>query len=378
MDTLTKLQTLSDASQYDLACACGTKKGSDHRTRGNDGTWLYPVSLPGGGTSIMLKTLMSNVCVNDCKYCPYRHDRDVVRCTIEPDALVRIFLEYVRRKQVIGLFLSSGVIGTPDRTMQLLTDTAAMLRNRHHYRGYIHLKIIPGASDSAIDEALRLASTVSLNIETPGRNRFRQLSERKDYIRDIIRPMQRISALTSENGPFSKVRQTTQFIVGASDESDAEIVNYTGNLYKKLNIGRVYFSAYQRGLGDHTIPGEQMTVSTGTGIGTDAAFIREHRLYQVDFLLRQYRFSAEDITFDANGALALDTDPKMAWAQRHPEYFPVNVNHADKYELLRVPGIGPRSVTKILAMRRQSSIKQLDDLPLRGTWLARAKEYVNV
>lgn len=374
MDAFTKLQTLSDASQYDLACACGTKQGSDHRRRGSDGTWLYPVSLPSGGTSIMLKTLMSNVCVNDCKYCPYRSERDVVRCTIQPDELAAIFLDYVRRKQVIGMFLSSGVVGTPDNTMRLLTDTAAILRNKHRYRGYIHLKIIPGASDGAIDEALRLASTVSLNIETPGVSRFNKLSAKKDYIRDIIRPMQRISALTSREGPFSKVRQTTQFIVGASDETDAEIVRYTGNLYSKLNMGRVYFSAYQRGLGDSALPGEQITLSTGT----DASFVREHRLYQADFLMRQYRFGADEISFDANGALSLDTDPKMVWAERHPERFPVDINRADKFELLRVPGIGPTSAKRIIEMRRASRISNVDDLPMRGAWLNRAKKYVMV
>ncbi len=374
MDALSKLQTLSDASQYDLSCACGTKQGGDHRTRGSDGAWLYPVSLPRGGTSIMLKTLMSNVCVNDCKYCPYRTTRDVPRCTIGPDELVNLFLDYVRRKQVIGLFLSSGVVGTPDRTMALLTDTARILRDRHKYRGYIHLKIIPGASDGAIDEALRLASTVSLNIETPGEHRFRQLSGKKDYLRDIIRPMQRISALTGKEGPFSRVRQTTQFIVGASDETDAEIVHYTGNLYKKLNIGRAYFSAYQRGLGDRSIPGEQQKPDGDE----KTQFVREHRLYQVDFLMRLYRFTESDIAFDAHGALSLDVDPKTMWAKRHPDYFPVNVNRADKYELLRVPGIGLRSVTKILAMRRRSRIVHVDDLPMKGAWLERAKGFVAV
>ncbi|MBN1576591.1 MAG: radical SAM protein [Chitinispirillaceae bacterium] len=374
MDALSKLQALSDASQYDLSCACGTRQGSDHRTRGNDGAWLYPVSLPRGGTSIMLKTLMSNVCVNDCKYCPYRDSRDVPRCTIGPDELVNLFLDYVRRKQVIGLFLSSGVVGTPDRTMALLTDTARILRDRQKYRGYIHLKIIPGASDGAIDEALRLASTVSLNIETPGEHRFRQLSDKKNYLRDIIRPMRRISALTGKEGPFSRVRQTTQFIVGASDETDAEIVHYAGSLYKKLNMGRVYFSAYQRGLGDGSIPGERKAPHRDANAG----LMREHRLYQVDFLMRFYRFTESDISFDAQGALSLEVDPKLMWAQRHPGYFPVNVNRADKYELLRVPGIGPRNVTKILDMRRRGRIGHVDDLPMKRAWLERAKGYVAV
>jgi predicted DNA-binding helix-hairpin-helix protein len=375
MDALAKLQALSDASQYDLSCACGTKQGSDHRTRGGDGTWLYPVSLPRGGTSVMLKTLMSNVCVNDCKYCPYRESRDVRRCTIGPDELVNLFLDYVRRKQVIGLFLSSGVVGSADRTMTLLTDTARILRERHRYRGYIHLKIIPGASDGAIDEALRLASSVSLNIETPGEHRFRQLSDKKDYLRDIIRPIRRISALTTHDGPYSRVRQTTQFIVGASDETDAEIVRYAGSLYQKLNMGRIYFSAYQRGLGDRSIHGERAAELPG---GTGDLLMREHRLYQVDFLMRQYRFDAADISFDARGALPLDVDPKMVWARRNPAFFPVDLNRAGKYELLRVPGIGPQSASKILALRRTGRINSVDALPMRRAWLERAKSYVAV
>jgi predicted DNA-binding helix-hairpin-helix protein len=374
VDALAKLQALSDASRYDLSCACGTRQGSDHRTRGSDGAWLYPVSLPRGGTSIMLKTLMSNVCVNDCKYCPYRSSRDVPRCTIGPDELVNLFLEYVRSEKVIGLFLSSGVVATPDRTMALLTDTARILRDRHRYRGYIHLKVIPGASDGAIEEALRLASTVSLNVETPGEHRFRRLSDKKEYLRDIIRPMKRISTLTAKGAPFSHVRQTTQFIVGASDETDAEIVHYTANMYKKLNMGRVYFSAYQHGLGDGSIPGERRRDCRDGNAG----HMREHRLYQVDFLMRLYRFTEADISFDARGALSLDIDPKTVWAKRHPGYFPVNVNRADRYELLRVPGIGPRSAANILSMRRAGRIGRLDDLPMKGAWLERAKEYVAI
>jgi predicted DNA-binding helix-hairpin-helix protein len=370
MDALARLQELSDASQYDLSCACGTRQGDDHRTRGRDGTWLYPVSLPRGGTSIMLKTLMSNVCVNDCRYCPYRSSRDIPRCTIGPDELVTLFMEYVRRKQVIGIFLSSGVVGTPDWTMTLLTDAARILRDRHRYRGYIHLKIIPGASDGAVDEALRLANTVSLNIETPGAGRFSRLSEKKDYMRDIIGPMRRISRLTDRNGQFSRVKQTTQFIVGASDETDAEIVRYTGSLYRKLNMGRVYFSAYQHGLGDSSIPGERQDCGNG--------FMREHRLYQVDFLMRLYRFSESDITFDAHGNLPPDTDPKTMWAQRNPGFFPVNVNRADRYRLLRVPGIGPRSARKIITMRREGRIARVDHLPMKGAWLERARRYVEV
>jgi predicted DNA-binding helix-hairpin-helix protein len=370
MDTHAKLQLLSDASQYDLACACGTGS-SDRRHRGNDGAWLYPVSLPGGGYSVMLKTLMSNVCVNDCGYCPYRSDTDNPRCTISPDDMAKLYLDYVQQKKVFGLFLSSGVVGTPDRTMEMLNDTARILRTTHKYKGFIHLKVIPGASDGAIEDAMGLASAVSINIEAPGEQRFNKLSVRKNYLQDIIRPLQQISAL-SEQSRFSKVKKTTQFIVGASDETDSEIVRYTAGLYNKLKLNRVYFSSYQRGLGDSRIPGEKQELKR-----VDQGFVREHRLYQVDFLLRQYGFNESDIFFDGDNNLSLDIDPKRTWAQRHPEYYPVNVNRADKQSLLRIPGIGPETVKKIITLRKQSRICRVDSLPMVRKYREEAAAYVS-
>jgi len=370
MDTLLKLQLLSDASQYDLACACGTGS-QDRRTRGNDGAWLYPVSVPSGGTAIMLKTLMSNVCVNDCGYCPYRDAVDTRRCTIAPEEMAKLFLEYVRTNKLIGLFLSSGVVKNPDTTMHLLNDTARILRKKHNYKGYIHLKIIPGASDAAIEDALGLASAVSLNIEAPGVNRFAKLSSRKDYLRDIIQPMQRISMLTANGAKYERVRKTTQFIVGASDETDAEIVKYTAGLYDKLSFDRIYFSAYQRGLGDRRIPGE-----CSNSDNREITFLREHRLYQVDFLLRKYSFTVNDIYFDNNGKLSNDSDPKMVWAQHHPELFPVNVNRASKGTLLRVPGIGPETARKIISQRKNNPIKSLDVINIRGKRHDCIKQYI--
>jgi predicted DNA-binding helix-hairpin-helix protein len=370
MDTQSKLQLLSDASQYDLSCACGTKKGVDHRTRSIDGSWLYPVSLPNGGTSIILKTLMSNACVNDCKYCPLRQETNVPRCTIGPDEMANIFLEYAHRKAVFGLFLSSGVVGSPDHTMAMLNDTARILRKKHHYRGYIHIKIIPGASNAAIEESLSLAGAVSLNIETPGPKRLAHLSEKKDFQQDIIRPLKFIAEKTAKGNRFERVKQTTQFIVGASDETDAEIVRYTSGLYDRLGLSRVYFSSYQKGLGNAAIPGEQLITTNPY-----APFIREHRLYQVDFLFRRYGFNLSDIYFDATGGLSLETDPKQMWANRHPEFFPVNINRADKNLLLRVPGIGPLGAKRILKMRAEYGISRLDYLPIKGNRLETLKKY---
>ncbi|MDR2578884.1 MAG: helix-hairpin-helix domain-containing protein [Chitinispirillales bacterium] len=372
MDTLSKLKLLSDASQYDLACACGTRGGPDHRVRGDDGSWLYPVSMPGGGYSIMLKTLISNVCNNDCGYCPFRAARDVPRCTITPDEMANLFMDYLRKRRLIGIFLSSGVVGTPDRTMELINGTAEILRRKHSYRGYIHLKVIPGASDAAIDHAVSLANAVSVNIEVPGEKHFTELSQKKDFLKDIIHPMRRIAELTGKGMKHHRVRQTTQFIVGAANENDAEIVKYTLGLYRKLNLNRVYFSAYQRGLGNESIPGEQRE-----SINSSDGFVREHRLYQADFLFRQYGFAEEDIQFDENGRLFTDRDPKLVWAERHPERFPIDVNKADLTTLLKIPGIGPTTAKRIIKIRKNGGrISSSENLPLKGKRLALAQKFL--
>ncbi|TAN40463.1 MAG: radical SAM protein [Nitrospirae bacterium] len=370
METIEKLKVLSADSQYDLACACGSSK-DEHRRRGLDGKWLYPVTLPQGGYSILLKTLLSNACANDCGYCPLRSDSNAQRCTLSPDEVARIFMEYVRRRKVFGLFLSSAVIGNPDHTMDRINAVARILRGKHEYRGYIHLKIIPGASDAAVEEAVSLSTAVSLNIETPGKKHYDLLSCRKDYDRDIIRPIKLMGKLTEKGSKFSKVKCTTQFIVGASEETDSEIIRYMGGLYDRLHFNRVYFSAYQKGLGRPDIPGEQKQLSD-----PGALFNREHRLYQVDFLLRKYGFKQGEIPLDSGGNLSLDRDPKQAWADSHPEFYPVRVNTADKEALLRVPGLGPETVKRILSQRRESRIRGIEDLRLRGKRAVQANHYL--
>jgi len=365
-----KLEILSDDAKYDLACACGTNQ-DDTRRRGGEGRWIYPVTLPNGGTSVLFKTLMSNVCVNDCKYCPLRQERDIRRCTLSAEETARVFLDYYGRREVFGLFLSSGVIGSPDATMDRLNATARLLRRRHGFKGYIHLKVIPGASQAAIEEAVSLANAVSLNIETPGAAHLAKLSTRKDFLRDIIEPIKYISRLTARGSRFAKVKQTTQFIVGPAGESDAEIVKYMWGLYQRLRMNRVYFSAYQRGLGDASL-----SASQGGTEDSQAVFVREHRLYQVDFLMRKYGFRDADVPFDAQGNLSLDTDPKEAWALRHPEYFPLDVNRASRLELLRVPGLGPLTVSHILKQRRTQRIGSLDQIGRVGARLSKVRQYV--
>ena len=370
MDTIEKLKVLSEDSQYDLACACGTST-NDRRRRGMDGKWLYPVSLPRGGYSVLLKTLLSNSCSNDCKYCPLRSDTDTRRCTLQPEEVARVLMEYHRRKKVFGLFLSSGVIQNADYTMDKINTVARLLRQRHNFRGYIHLKVIPGASDAAIEDALSLASAVSLNIETPGKKHFSLLSNKKDFDKDILHPLRLMGRLTGKGMRFARVKCTTQFIVGASDETDSEIITSIFGLYKRLNFKRVYFSAYQKGLGHPDIPGERQFLGN-----PGESFLREHRLYQADFLIRKYGFNREDIIFDNDSNLRLDRDPKEVWAERHPEYYPVRLNTSDREVLLKVPGLGPDTVANILKTRREKKISRLEDLGVRGKRLDKIKDYI--
>jgi predicted DNA-binding helix-hairpin-helix protein len=369
-DTRGKLEILSADAQYDLACACSCSK-DEHRQRGSDGNWIYPVTLPGGGKSILFKTLISNVCTNDCKYCPLRENMDIRRCSLQPEETAKVFMDYYRQRKVFGLFLSSGVLGSADATMDRLNTIARLLRRKYAFRGYIHLKIIPGASNTAIEDAISLASAVSLNIETPGEANLAKLSAKKSYIEDIIEPIKLISRLTGRGMKYEKVKQTTQFIVGAAGEEDAEIVKYMFGLYERLRMHRVYFSAYQKGLGEESITGEQAGLEEPTDV-----FMREHRLYQVDFLLRKYGFVESDIVFEKNGNLSLTIDPKEAWALRHPEFFPVDVNRAAKFSLLRVPGLGPVTVRRILERRKQAHLRRIEDLGKVGVRLEKARKYL--
>jgi len=370
MELSDKLKILSEDSRYDLACACGTLK-NEHRRRGNNGRWLYPVPLQQGGYTVLLKTLLSNACVNDCKYCPLRAETDIRRCTIQPEEVARIFMEYKRKGKVFGLFLSSAVIKDADYTMDKLNAAARILRYKYNFKGYIHLKIIPGSSNAAIEDSLSLATAVSLNIETPDEKHYSLLSQKKDYAKDIIRPLKLLGSLTGKGMKYSGVKCTTQFIVGASSETDSEIVNSMFELYNNLNFKRVYFSAYQKGLGNSDIPGERIVFRNSI-----EPFLREHRLYQVDFLLRKYNFNRKDILFDEFGNLRHDKDPKELWCETHPEFFPVKINSDDRNALLRVPGIGPETASLILKTRKEKRIRRLEDIGLKGKRLEKAKKYV--
>lgn len=357
LDIVGKLSILSRDSQYDLACAT---RPDEHRRRSKEDKWIYPVSLPNGGTTFLFKTLLSNQCANDCKYCPLRAGKNVSHCSLTPEELAGTVFSYYKARRVNGLFLSSAVMGSADNTMERINRAALLLR-RMQFKGYIHLKVIPGATDAAIRQSLALANAVSLNIETAGENNFRQLSETKNYSRDILRPIQLISRLTAKGASYSGVKQTTQFVVGASCETDKEIISYSWRLYKELALNRVYFSAYQRGAGSPEIYGENSTLSNAD------LLTREHRLYQADWLIRKYGFRADEIPLNSNGNLSLEIDPKHRWAQLHPEFFPVNINKDEISRLLRVPGLGQVMVERILELRKKGvKINSLNDFRKLG------------
>jgi predicted DNA-binding helix-hairpin-helix protein len=368
-DTAEKLAILSRDSQYDLACACATRD-DEHRLRSKENKWIYPVVLPNGGTTYLFKTLLSNECINNCKYCPLRAGADARRCELSPQELTKTFLSYYKSRRVSGLFLSSAVTHNPDTTMERINRVALNLR-KMQFKGYIHLKIIPGASDAAIRQALALSTAVSLNIETPGENNFKYLSTTKNYVRDIIRPIQLISRLTAKGSTYSGVKQTTQFVVGASRETDREIISYSWKLYKELGLSRIYFSAYQRGEGSSELPGEHSDFTNSD------LLTREHRLYQVDWLIRKYGFKADEIPLESGGSLSLAIDPKEMWARMHPEFFPVHINRDDKYRLLRVPGLGQVMVERILELRKNGiRIRSLENLAKQNKVIKRAQAYI--
>ncbi len=289
---------------------------------------------------------------------------------MKPEDVAKIFMEYYRKGAVSGLFISSGVQANADDAMDRIIQAAQILRKKERFKGYIHLKVIPGSSDGAIERAVSLASAVSINIEAPGEGNFAAICKSKHYEKDIIRPLKLISRLTARGNARANVKKTTQFVVGASHENDYELVRYSAALYNKLGINRIYFSAYQRGVGAEDLPGETAPYSN------EQLLIREHRLYQTDWLLRKYGFSHNEIPFDQHGRLHLDIDPKQAWAESHPEFYPVRLNSASRRDLLRVPGFGEITVKRIINRRKNRPIQSLRELEALVRVQRKAMDYV--
>lgn len=359
-DLIAKATQLGQAAQYDLCGACGP---SASRVRDDLGRWIYPAALPDGRTVRLFKVLLTNACERDCAYCANRAGRDSRRTTLTPDELAAVFDELVRRDMATGLFLSSAVSGSVASAMERMIAAVEIVRRKYQFRGYVHLKVLPGAERAAVERATQLAQRVSVNLEAPNAERLARLSTTKDFEQDLLQRMRWAREVMLEQGT-ARAGQTTQFVVGAAGESDREIIATTSRLYRELRLARAYFSAFQ------PVPGTPLE-----GLPPTSA-IREHRLYQCDFMLRSYGFGHEEIVYDSLGNLPLDADPKLVWARHHPEWFPVDINRADREALLRVPGIGPRSAGRILLARRHGTLRDLESLRRLGVLVQRAAPFV--
>jgi predicted DNA-binding helix-hairpin-helix protein len=361
VDVVKKIETLGESARFDLCNACGAAT----RERDDLGRWIYPAALPDGQRVRVLKVLLTNVCDKNCYYCGIRASRDVPRESFTPDELARAFDRLNRADLVDGLFLSSGMCAGADRTMERMIAAVELVRFKYSFAGYIHLKMLPGASEAHIERALQLAHRVSVNLEAPNAERLGTIAPRKVFYEELARPMRIAKRLIDDSGGrLAPAGQTTQFVVGAAGEPDQEILSTTARLYGEVDLRRAYFSAFQPVRGT-PLDGREPTPAW-----------REHRLYQADWLLRFYGFNFEDLVFDASGNLPRQADPKLMYACAHPELFPVEVNRASREELLRVPGLGPRSVGRILRWRQQGALRELSDLNKAGAVADRAATYV--
>jgi predicted DNA-binding helix-hairpin-helix protein len=355
-----KLSLLGGNAQFDLSCACSA---DPPRQRGPQERWIYPAVLPGGRRVHTLKVLLDNACHSDCAYCAQRSGRNTPRDRFQPGELARLFDQMHRAGLVKALFLSSGLGGNAVRTMDRMIETVETVRRRYRFRGFVHLKILPGSQLAQVERAAQLAQRISINLEAPGERRLAALSGSKNFQSGILTRMWWIAKLVHEKKFLAK-GHTTQFVVGASGESDREIANAASRLYKDYRLTRAYYSKFNPVLG------------TPLENHPPVPFMREHRLYQVDFLLRKYNFPFEDIPFEADGNLSLLVDPKTAWARLHPERFPVEVNRAEKEELLRVPGLGLLTVQRILEARARQKFRSLSDLKKLNPRTGQAAEYL--
>jgi len=360
MDRQEKLKLLARAAQYDLCAACGSHTS---RVRDEVGHWLYPAALPDGKRVALLKVLQSNSCENDCFYCGTRRSRDIRRIEFSPEELAAAFDELARRNRAQGLFLSSAVCDSTGQTMERMIATVELVRFKYQFKGYVHLKLLPGSERAVVERAVQIADRVSVNLEAPSAERLRRLSRDKSFDEDLLQPL-RWAKYFQDQELGAKAGLTTQFVIGAAGESDCEILSTVAQMYQENGLTRAYFSAFQ------PIPGTPLENLTATPPW------REHRLYQSDFLLRYYGFKLPDLVFDSSGSLSRESDPKLAWAQAHPEFFPIEINHASREELLRVPGIGPRSAARILRLRQHSGFRQIEDLRAIGAVATRAAPFV--
>ena len=366
-----RLEILTESAKYDVSCSSsGSKRVNTAGGLGNASVGGICHSFTPDGRSIsLLKILMSNDCIYDCEYCPNRRSADVRRATITPREICELVIGFYKRNYIEGLFLSSAVFGTPDKTMELLINTVEMLRREYRFNGYIHLKGIPHADELLIMKAARLADRMSFNIELPSENSLKLLAPQKTK-QSLLLPMKSLqNAITYDK--LNKVRrrdaaipagQTTQMIIGASPETDGQILKLTEALYRNMGLRRVYYSSY--------IPVVRSNLLPAVGAG----LLREHRLYQADWLIRFYGFDVNEIVGEGEN-LSQEYDPKCAWALRNMHLFPVEINTAPLATLLRVPGIGAKSAYKIIEARKYGKI-DFESLAKMRVVLKRAKHFI--
>lgn len=378
MSVQDKLAILSDAAKYDASCASsGSSKRDSRDGKGlgsNTGAGICHAYAPDGRCISLLKILMTNFCIYDCAYCINRVSSNVPRARFTPDEVVKLTVEFYRRNYIEGLFLSSGIIRSPDATMSDMVQIARKLREEENFRGYIHLKTIPDAAPELIAEAGRLADRLSINVELPTDASVRQHAPEKkpEQIRKAMADVRlrgeaaKDRSHTGKRPPrFAPAGQSTQVIVGADGSSDAVILGQSTRLYGSYGLRRVYYSAFS------PIPDASARLPL-----VSPPLVREHRLYQADWLLRFYGFGVEEITSAAPGGnLDLEIDPKLAWALAHRGLFPLDVNRASREELLRVPGFGVRTVNRILSTRRHRALRY-EDLQRMGALLKKARPFI--
>lgn len=375
-EALAKLQILAESAKYDVSCASsGTTRKSKAGGIGNTAGWGICHSFTEDGRCVsLLKIMLTNYCIYDCAYCINRRSNDIRRATFSADELIELTIEFYRRNYIEGLFLSSGVISSPDYTMERMVKVIKELRTTHRFNGYIHMKSIPGSSQQLVHEAGLYADRLSVNIEIPTEKNLKLLAPEKDHA-SVFKPMQFIQQGMLENAEekkksrnvprFVPAGQSTQMIIGATDESDKQILKTSDFLYNQPGMKRVYYSGFiPVNSYDNRLPALKQP-----------PLVRENRLYQADWLLRFYEFKVDEIVDDQHPDLDLEIDPKLSWALRHPGFFPLDINKADYHDLLRVPGIGVKSAKLIVVSRRYSRLNA-GDLKKIGIVMKKAQYFI--
>ena len=331
--------------------------------------FVHPAVLPNGKRIKLLKTLLTSACERDCFYCPFRAGRNFRRATFLPEEFARLFAMLSRKGITEGVFLSSGIAGGGIRTQDKLIDAADIMRHKLGFRGYIHLKIMPGAERSQVERAMQLADRVSINLEAPNDNRLAKLAPHKQFTEELLQPLKWVEQIRRSqpgnkgwNGHWPST--VTQFVAGGAGESDLELLTTTDYLYRRLGLRRAYFSPFSP-IADTPLENQQAT-----------PIIREHRLYQASFLLRDYGFGLEELPFEIDGKLPIQIDPKLAWAKKNLSENPIEVNKAERLALMRIPGIGPKSADAIMMMRRLAKINDESALKKMGIMIERAAPYL--